>query len=97
MRMRKPKRGSPVHANSAFGWGPKGRWFKSSRPDLREPPQTRRFSHLGSRVNLSSHRGAPASPGDRVYLQSHRLAPRVPASRCKLCTEWCEGGEEEEG
>jgi hypothetical protein len=23
---------------SAFGWGPKGRWFKSSRPDLRRRP-----------------------------------------------------------
>jgi hypothetical protein len=21
-----------------FGWGPKGRWFKSSRPDRKKPP-----------------------------------------------------------
>ena len=25
---------APVHTNSAFGWGPKGRWFKSSHPDF---------------------------------------------------------------
>ena len=24
---------SPAQSGSAFGWGPKGRWFKSSRPD----------------------------------------------------------------
>jgi hypothetical protein len=23
----------PPRSSSAFGWGPKGRWFKSSRPD----------------------------------------------------------------
>jgi hypothetical protein len=23
-----------AQSGSAFGWGPKGRWFKSSRPDL---------------------------------------------------------------
>ena len=23
-----------MHTSSAFGWGPKGRWFKSSRPDF---------------------------------------------------------------
>src|SRR5215203_7211974 len=97
MGMRKSKSTAPPDTSSASRWGREGRWFESSRPDLRKPPQTRRFSHLGSRVNLSSHRGAPASPGDRVYLQSHRLAPRVPASRCKLCTDWCEGVEEEEG
>ena len=34
MGMRKPTSTDPVHANSAFGWGPKGRWFKSSRPDF---------------------------------------------------------------
>jgi hypothetical protein len=27
-----------VFAGRAFGWGPKGRWFKSSRPDLTKPP-----------------------------------------------------------
>jgi hypothetical protein len=25
-----------AQSGSAFGWGPKGRWFKSSRPDLAE-------------------------------------------------------------
>ena len=28
-----PERGV-AQFGSAFGWGPKGRWFKSSRPDL---------------------------------------------------------------
>jgi hypothetical protein len=23
-----------AQSGSAFGWGPKGRWFKSSRPDF---------------------------------------------------------------
>jgi hypothetical protein len=25
-----------AQSGSAFGWGPKGRWFKSSRPDYSE-------------------------------------------------------------
>jgi hypothetical protein len=32
-----------AQSGSAFGWGPKGRWFKSSRPDLAKPPRMRRF------------------------------------------------------
>jgi hypothetical protein len=34
-------------ARRSFGWGPKGRWFKSSRADLAKPPQLRRFRTLG--------------------------------------------------
>jgi hypothetical protein len=32
-RYREPRRGV-AQSGSAFGWGPKGRWFKSSRPDM---------------------------------------------------------------
>jgi hypothetical protein len=31
-----------AQSGSAFGWGPKGRWFKSSRPDLTEASQSGR-------------------------------------------------------
>jgi hypothetical protein len=34
MGMRKSESTAPPDTSSAFGWGPKGRWFKSSRPDL---------------------------------------------------------------
>jgi hypothetical protein len=34
MGMRKNKSTALPDTSSAFGWGPKGRWFKSSRPDL---------------------------------------------------------------
>src|SRR5213592_4870860 len=40
-----PNSTARIHANSAFGWGPKGRWFKSSRPDYRKPPLRRGFLH----------------------------------------------------
>jgi hypothetical protein len=36
-----------AQSGSAFGWGPKGRWFKSSRPDLTKPPQNRGGFVLG--------------------------------------------------
>jgi hypothetical protein len=38
-----------AQSGSAFGWGPKGRWFKSSRPDL-------------FRITLPEQRASPASP-----------------------------------
>jgi NADPH:quinone reductase len=35
--MRKSNWTAPPDTSSAFGWGPKGRWFTSSRPDLAKP------------------------------------------------------------
>jgi hypothetical protein len=50
-----PPRGV-AQSGSAFGWGPKGRWFKSSRPDLTKPPHSRRF-------RASRHRAFPLVRG----------------------------------
>ena len=38
-----PGRGGTHCRRAHAGWGPKSRWFKSSRPDFRKPPQKRRF------------------------------------------------------
>jgi hypothetical protein len=49
---------------AAFGWGPEGRWFKSSRPDYTEPPLFRRFRVSGSvapAASAGSNRGPISS------------------------------------
>jgi hypothetical protein len=43
-------------ARSIFRLGAEGRWFKSSRPDLTKPPQTRRF-RVSRRRSTSPWRG----------------------------------------
>ena len=38
-----PRAAAHVRHPARCGWRPKGRWFKSSRPDHKKPPQMRRF------------------------------------------------------
>jgi hypothetical protein len=57
------------------GWGPKGRWFKSSRPDLTKRPQSRRFRTSG--MSPSEEAQGP------IGVQSHELCAYYdPLRRC---------------
>ena len=56
-----------IYTNCLFGWGPKGRWFKSSRPDETEP------APAGTRLLGESLPGFATSPDRRGGLG---LAPR---------------------
>jgi hypothetical protein len=61
---------------SAFDWGSKGRWFKSSRPDLRNRRKCGGFTFLGHRTN--STRGPNRVQFLRRLARTTRLLARSP-------------------
>ena len=79
-----PRRGV-AQFGSAFGWGPKGRWFKSSRPDNAEaaseavPTSSPGFGPLGkwlrgtARGTETGSRCRRAGPGDTVTGGDQRI------------------------
>src|SRR5689334_4479431 len=66
---------------SAFGWGPKGRWFKSSRPDhdryriAPHPGEAHRVRGCATAVRSGSRRAAaPHDLGQRLPRLADELA-----------------------
>src|SRR3954471_14417956 len=70
-----------AQSGSAFGWGPKGRWFKSSRPDFRISASRREGGESGIARKIAwIARLVPGQSDDFGFLRS----PQHPGSP----TEW---------
>src|SRR5919108_4284149 len=65
-----PPRGV-AQSGSAFGWGPKGRWFKSSRPDLPGAPRSG-AAHSQRRAELREH--VLLALADALGVETHESA-----------------------